>query len=263
METPAAAASSADKDKDKAAAVPVLKEYSDMSTDSVVDITVTFHPSYPYTPKDLQAAIIDADAGTNKLEKLLGLFTTQSTSNMNLFDAREKLRKYTTIYDIIDDYYTERLALYAKRKAAMLAQLANELRVLSNRARYIQEVLDDKLELRRQTKEAIFAKMTAHGYEHIEGDTEFKYLLKMPMDSVTDENVRNLLSERDTKRAQHQGLQETSIQALWTKDLDELEVEYRKWLAAAATAETGASRTTGAAGGGAAAPTKKKMVVKK
>jgi len=261
MDAPAAS----DKSKgDKAASgggggcTPVLKEYSDMSTDSVVDITVTFHPSYPHTPKDLQAAVVDADAGTNKLEKLLGLFTTQSTSNMNLFDAHEKLRKYATIYDIIEDYYTERLALYAKRKAAMLSQLANELRVLTNRARYIQEVLDDKLELRRQTKDAIFAKMTAHGYEHIDGDTEFKYLLKMPMDSVTDENVRNLLSERDTKRAQHQGLQDTSIQALWTRDLDELEVEYRKW----ATAVAATVDLVSSVGGGAVAM-KKKIVIKK
>jgi DNA topoisomerase-2 len=228
-----------------------------MSTDTVVDITVTFHPSYPHTPKDLQAVIVDAEAGTNKLEKLLGLFTTQSTTNMNLFDAHEKLRKYATIYDIIEDYYVERLALYAKRKAAMLAQLANELRVLTNRARYIQEILDDKLELRRQTKEAIFAKMTAHGYEHIDGDVEFKYLLKMPMDSVTDENVKNLLAERDSKRAQHQGLSDTSIEALWTRDLDELEVEYKKWAAAGETIKAAAG------GGGAAAPTKKKMVVKK
>ena len=257
----APAASEKEKSADKAsAATPVLKEYTDMSTDTVVDITVTFHPSYPHTPKDLQAAIIDADAGTNKLEKLLGLFTTQSTTNMNLFDAHEKLRKYATIYDIIEDYYTERLALYAKRKAAMLAQLANELRVLTNRARYIQEILDDKLELRRQTKEAIFAKMVAHRYEHIDGDVEFKYLLKMPMDSVTDENVKNLLAERDSKRAQHQGLSDTSIQALWTRDLDELEVEYRKWVAAGETAATGTK--TSSAGGGAVA-TKKKMVVKK
>ena len=266
MEVPAAAAASVsdkDKGKDKAggAGVPILKEYTDMSTDSVVDITVTFHPSYPHTPKELQAVVADADAGTNKLEKLLGLFTTQSTTNMNLFDAREKLRKYANIYDIIEDYYVERLSLYAKRKAAMLAQLGNELRVLTNRARYIQEVLDDKLELRRQTKEAIFAKMTAHGYEHIEGDAEFKYLLKMPMDSVTDENVRHLLSERDSKRAQHQGLTDTTIQALWTRDLDELEVEYKKWAAAAEAAATGT--TTGTSGGGAAAATKKKMVVKK
>jgi DNA topoisomerase-2 len=259
MEAPAAADKDKDKDKgsDKGSAVPVLKEYNDMSTDTVVDITVTFHPSYPHTPKDLQAAIIDADAGTNKLEKLLGLFTTQSTTNMNLFDAHEKLRKYATIYDIIEDYYVERLALYAKRKAAMLAQLTNELRVLTNRARYIQEVLDDKLELRRQTKEAIFAKMTAHGYEHIEGDAEFKYLLKMPMDSVTDENVRHLLSERDSKRAQHKGLTDTSIQALWTRDLDELETEYKKWAAAAEASVV----SMASSGGGAAS--KKKMVIKK
>jgi len=256
------APSVADKDKGKAdkasGSTPVLKEYNDMSTDTVVDITVTFHPSYPHTPKDLQAAIVDADAGTNKLEKLLGLFTTQSTTNMNLFDAHEKLRKYATIYDIIEDYYVERLSLYAKRKAAMLAQLTNELRVLTNRARYIQEVLDDKLELRRQTKEAIFAKMTAHGYEHIEGDTEFKYLLKMPMDSVSDENVRHLLSERDTKRAQHKQLTDTSIQSLWIKDLDELEAEYKKWSAAAE-----ASVVSMASGGGGGAAAKKKMVIKK
>ena len=262
MEAPAVS----DKDKDKgkggassaSTSAPVLKEYSDMSTDTVVDITVTFHPAYPHTPKDLQAAIVDSDAGTNKLEKLLGLFTTQSTTNMNLFDAHEKLRKYATIYDIIEDYYVERLSLYSKRKAAMLAQLGNELRVLTNRARYIQEVLDDKLELRRQTKEAIFAKMTAHGYEHIEGDTEFKYLLKMPMDSVTDENVRHLLSERDSKSAQHKKLTDTSIQALWTRDLDELETEYKKW----ATAAAEASVVSMASGGGGAAA-KKKMVVKK
>jgi DNA topoisomerase-2 len=253
-----------DKDKDKATtggSAPVLKEYSDMSTDSVVDITVTFHPSYPHTPKDLQAALVDADAGTNKLEKLLGLFTTQSTTNMNLFDAREKLRKYANIYDIVEEYYAERLSLYAKRKAAMLSQLGNELRVLTNRAKYIQEVLDDKLELRRQTKDAIHAKMTAHGYEHIDGDTEFKYLLKMPMDSVTDENVRNLLSERDTKRGQFQQLTDTSIQALWIKDLDELEMEYKKWSAAAEGAAASAAGASG--GGGAATANKKKMVVKK
>ena len=103
--------------------------------------------------------------------------------------------------------------------------------------------------------------MTAHGYEHIDGDTEFKYLLKMPMDSVSDENVRHLLAERDTKRAQHQGLQNTSIQALWTRDLDELEVEYKKWATAAAATATAGS-TSSSAGGGAVA-TKKKMVVKK
>jgi hypothetical protein len=77
---------------------------------------------------------------------------------------------------------------------------------------------------------------------------------------VTDENVKHLLAERDAKRAQHKGLSDTSIEALWTRDLDELEVEYRKWIAAA---ETSGTTTRAAGGGAAAAPTKKKMVVKK
>jgi hypothetical protein len=133
--------------------------------------------------------------------------------------------------------------------------------VLTNKAKYIQEVLDDKLELRRQTKDAVFAKMTAHGFEHIDGDTEYKYLLKMPMDSVTDENVKHLLSERDTKHAQHQQLTETSIETLWTRDLDELEQEYKKWVAASAGAGTSDKGSSGSTGQ--ALATKKKMVIKK
>jgi len=82
----------------------------------------------------------------------------------------------------------------------------------------------------------------------------------MPMDSVTDENVRHLLSERDSKRAQHKGLTDTTIQALWTKDLDELETEYKKWSAASEAVPTSSG---GASGGGGAAAAKKKMVVKK
>ena len=84
----------------------------------------------------------------------------------------------------------------------------------------------------------------------------------MPMDSVTDENVRHLLGERDSKRAQHQQLTDTSIQTLWINDLDELEKEYRKW-AAAADMASAAKTTVSAAGGGGGAASKKKMVIKK
>jgi len=237
--------------------VPTIKEYQDMSTDTVVDITVTFHPSYPHTVKQLSETMADFGC-CNKLEKILGLYTTQSTTNMNLFDAHEKLKKYANIYDIIEDYYVERLDMYSKRKAAILAQLSNELRVLSNRAKYIQEILDDKLDMRRKTKDVVFELLKTRGYEHIEGDDEYRYLLKMPMDSVTEENVTKLLAERDTTRIAHTKLYETSIQHLWCKDLDELEQEYRKWADAAEAAAAGSSAVN------AKGPqVKKKLTVKK
>ena len=265
MDAPAASASASSGGGGGAAAagsanVPTIKEYQDMSTDTVVDITVTFHPSYPQTAKQLSETMADFGC-CNKLEKILGLYTTQSTSNMNLFDAHEKLKKYANIYDIIEDYYVPRLEMYSKRKAAILAQLSNELRVLSNRAKYIQEILDDKLDMRRKTKDVVFELLKTRGYEHIEGDDEYRYLLKMPMDSVTEENVTKLLAERDTTRIAHTKLYETSIQHLWCKDLDELEQEYRKW---AEAAEAAGSVGSAAGGANAKAPqVKKKLTMKK
>ena len=85
----------------------------------------------------------------------------------------------------------------ASGDSSLLAQLSNELKVLSNRAKYIQEILDDKLDMRRKTKEVVFEILKTRGYDHIEGDEEYRYLLKMPMDSVTEENVTKLLAERD------------------------------------------------------------------
>ena len=246
MEGTAAASSAASSaaSASAAAATPVIKEYVDMSTDAIVDILVTFHPGYPHTTAELAGTILEH--GCNKLEKILGLTTTQSTTNMNLFDAHEKLKKYANVYDIVEEYYAERLMMYSKRKNAILARLGNELRVLSNRAKYIQEVLDDVIDMRRKTKEVIHAILVKRGYEHIDGDDEYKYLLKMPMDSVTDDNVTRLLSERDAKQAEHSALSQTGIEALWMRDLDELEKEYRKWVtaaaAAAADAGTGGSK---------------------
>jgi len=113
--------------------------------------------------------------------------------------------------------------------------------------------------MRRKTREVIHDILVKRSYEHIHGDDEFRYLLKMPMDSVTDENVTKLLVERDSKMAEHGKLAETSVESLWTQDLDELEKEYRKWL------DMTTMTTTTTKQGGDACPTaagKKKLVKK-
>ena len=51
------------------------------------------------------------------LEKTLNLTTTKSTTNMNLFTEKHKLKKYETVYEIIDDFMKVRLKGYIARKA--------------------------------------------------------------------------------------------------------------------------------------------------
>ena len=199
-----------------------IKDYADMSTDTVVDFTITF----PATA-DFGALTAVVDHGT-AIEKLLKLYTTESTSNMHLFDSQDQLKKYGNVRDIVHDYYGTRLALYGKRKAHQLAAMAAELRILSNKARYIQELLDGSIDLRRKRGDELVAMLQSKGYDPVENDEQYKYLLKLPMDSVSEENVQKLLKEKGQKEVQHSALQSTSIEQLWLADLAELRTEYVK-----------------------------------
>ena len=199
-----------------------IKDYVDMSTDTVVDFTITF----PATAT-MDSAIVDHGCCT-AIEKLLKLYTTESTSNMHLFDSQDQLKKYANVRDIVRDYYVMRLKLYNERKTHQLAAMAAELLILTNKARYIQELLDGSIDLRRKRGDELTAMLQSKGYNHVEGDEQYKYLLKLPMDSVSEENVQKLLKEKGQKELCHATLQGTSIEQLWLADLAELRAEYMK-----------------------------------
>ena len=234
-----------------------IKDYVDMSTDTVVDFTVTFPATADLGA--LAAAVVDHGCCT-AIEKLLKLYTTESTSNMHLFDSHDQLRKYGSVRDIVRDYYATRLELYGKRKTHQLAAMTAELRVLSNKARYIQELLDGSIDLRRKRGDELVAMLQSKSYDIIEND--YKYLLKLPMDSVSEENVQKLLKEKEQKELCHAVLHGTSIEQLWLADLAELRTEYLKQeehrLSAASTSAGASSGAkTGTAGAKKVVKTKK------
>ena len=236
-----------------AAAVQLVKDYSDMSTDAVVDITLTMMPNIIATYRD---KIVEH--GCTMLEKCLGLYTTQSTTNMNMFDANEKLKKYNTPEEIVDDYYPVRIEYYQKRKAYLLDALRKELLVLSNRARYISEILDDTIDLRRKTtammvqilKDRKYDMQIQNGDNGDGGDSGsagYKYLLKLPMDSVSEENVEKLRIEKEKKEKELAHLESKTTENLWQDDLAELEEEYNKFIERSGGEEDGTEKGQGGA----------------
>ena len=243
-----------------------IKEYADMSTDTVVDFTITFPASTDLNDAAF-SSVVEYGCCTG-LEKLLKLYSTETTSNMHLFDSRDQLRKYSSVEEIANDYYATRLALYEKRKSHQLACLSSELGVLSNKARYIQEVLDGSIDLRRKRGDEVVSMLKEKGYQSQSQDNEekdqYKYLLKLPMDSVSDENVDRLIKERDHKKSQYETLNKTSPGNLWLSDLDELRVEYLKQEEKRLKSIALLVSSGSGSGSGSGAPTKvKKCVVKK
>jgi DNA topoisomerase-2 len=199
---------------------PSIKDFTSLCTEVSIDITVVF-PKGRLT--ELEQSV-DATTGVNDLEKMMKLTTSLSTTNMHMFNHQFKLHKYATVGEIIDDFYGVRLDIYGKRKAALIKDMQKKLMKLSNRARYILETLEGVVDLRRKNAQQVSELMEARKFDKLEGD--YKYLIKMPMDSVTQENVQNILKEKDETEKELSILTATTLEKMWLSELDEFEREY-------------------------------------
>jgi DNA topoisomerase-2 len=207
-------------DKNGKKSTPLIKDFTSVCTEVTIDITVQF-------PKG-KLAELESVAGNedepNGVEKILKLTTTVSSTNMHMFNSEFKLHKYASVEEIIEDFYGVRMATYKKRKDAQIDAMRRLLVKLSNRARYILACLDGSVDLRRKTSVQVNELLESFKYDKLDGD--YKYLIKMPMDSVTNENVATILKEKeDTEKALAE-LIATSLEQIWLRELDVLEREY-------------------------------------
>ena len=238
-------------DKNGKKSSPLLRDFTSISTEVVVDFTIVF-------PRGKLAQLegeIDAN-DCNGVEKLLKLFTTVSTTNMHMFNSECKLHKYSSPEEIIDDFYGVRIGVYQKRKAHLIADMEKKLVRLSNRAKYIQETLAGTVDLRRKKSDQVTELLTQKQYDTLDGD--FKYLIKMPMDSVTEENVANIMKEKETTEHELDILKKTTVEKMWIGELNDLEKEYVKYKIKREKIQAGESNKNKSQ-----SASKKKVVVKK
>ena len=201
---------------------PVIKDFTSVSTDTMVDITIHF-------PRGKIAELeqkVD-DHGINGLEKLLKLTSTVSTTNMHLFDADCRLHKYADVYEIMEAFVPIRLRTYQKRKNYLVEALQRKMMRLSNRVRYIQETLDDVVDLRKKTAQQVNELMATRKFDTMDGD--YGYLIKMPMNSVTKEHVENLQKEYTDTKEELRILQQTTLEQMWLKELHVFKTEYETY----------------------------------
>ena len=230
---------------------PSIKDFTSLCTEVSIDITVVF-------PKGRLVELeqsVDATTGVNDLEKMMKLTTSLSTTNMHMFNHQFKLHKYANVGEIIDDFYGVRLDIYGKRKAALIKDMQKKLMKLSNRARYILETLEGVVDLRRKNAQQVTELMDSRKFDKLEGD--YKYLIKMPMDSVTQENVQSILKEKEETEKELNILTATTLEKMWLSELDEFEREYGVYKKRREQIQTGSSATSGSG----AAKTKKVLKV--
>ena len=175
-----------------------------------------------YTIKFTRADLEKLD--DEKLIKLLKL-EEASTEIFSTLDEFGKLKIFENSSDIIEYFVNFRLTYYHKRKAFMLNKMQHELKILSNRGRFIKAILDEKLKVNGVSKSVIIEGIEEMGLEKI--DESYDYLLRMPIYSLTKELFEKLKEDFTEKKMEIKKLEETDPKDMYLDDLNELKKKFK------------------------------------
>ncbi len=160
-------------------------------------------------------------------EKLMKMFKLEeaSTEIFSTLDENGKLKIFETTSEIIEYFVKFRLTYYHKRKAFMLEKMNKELKVLSNRGRFIKAILDEKLKINNVSKTLIIQGIEEMCLDKI--DDSYDYLLRMPIYSLTKELFEKLKEDFTTKKAEIKKLEETDPKDMYLDDLNDLKKKFK------------------------------------
>lgn len=98
------------------------------------------------------------------LDKLFKLTSNISMKNMVGFNRHKRLQRYASAKDIMEDFYQIRLVYYEKRKDYLISRLVRDCEILTNKERFILEVVEEKLIIRNKKKVKLVEELKAKGY---------------------------------------------------------------------------------------------------
>ena len=161
------------------------------------------------------AELIDKD----KLESTLKLVETES-ENLTCLDERGKLKIFSTLPELVEYFVKFRLTYYDKRKIYLIDSLEKELMYLSNRARFIKMIIENKLKVSNRPKQEIVTDLEKLKFDKI--NHSFDYLLGMQIQTLTKEKYEQLLKEVEAKEAELVVVKKTAPIDMYRTDLSEL-----------------------------------------
>ena len=156
------------------------------------------------------------------------LSSTISLTNMVLFNSKGKIEKYKSVDDIIYEFYDIRLEYYEKRIAYMLQNMNSNLQILQNKARFIENIVDNTISLMElKDDQNVSEILTDRNFMLV--NNSFDYLLSMQIRTMTREKFIQLKKEINNLEKEIEILENKHVKDIWREELDALEVLYKKY----------------------------------
>jgi len=211
-----------------------------------------------YTSKNVKFILhFNTSVKDNMADNFDVLFKLQSSKNLSinnihLFNKDGAIQKYDTAVEIIKEWAETRILKYFERKNYQIKNLEKEAKVLSNKMRFILDVIAGNIQIMNKKLKEITERLIELKYPPINTGSEdvgeelgekeekavddvvdaninykhYNYLLKLPISQLTYDRKVILEKEYNELDEKLRNLKNTNIEDLWLNDLSELEKEW-------------------------------------
>lgn len=184
------------------------------------------------TPTEVKFQILENKGSEFCNVEKLKLYRYINLTNMVLFNSDNKITKYGDVLDIIIEFCKIRYNYYIKRKNFLLDKYNYELKILTNKKRFLTDIMNEDIRLFKlhngkrtsRSKSDLVDDLIKKKYYKI--NKGFEYLLTLQFNFITEGKIIELIKTiNKIKNIIHQ-LQNTTINQLWLNDLEEFEENY-------------------------------------
>jgi DNA topoisomerase-2 len=181
-----------------------------------------------YTAKNVKFILKVAEGEDN--DKIIGEFNLSSSknlslNNLHLFTQKGNIKKYENIGEILIEWFKIRIYKYHTRKEKQLKRMRDEFLIISNKIRFILDVIEGNILIMNKKLREIEEKLEERDYERYENS--YNYLLQLPISQLTADKKESLEKEVATLENEIKVLEATSIIQIWE---DELNILIKEWI---------------------------------
>lgn len=153
-----------------------------------------------------------------EIEKKLKLISHLSANNMYVFNEKNEIVKMENAEEIIYHFWRIRNDYYIKRKVYLEEKLKNELDLISNKLRFVNDIIDEKIIVFKQKISFIEAQLKNENYKLI--DNSYNYLTDMKIHSFSEETLETLENKKNKINNEYTKVQNMNLRDFWLEDLD-------------------------------------------
>jgi DNA topoisomerase-2 len=159
-----------------------------------------------------------------KLDNVLRL-NTQETENLTTIDENGELKIFSKAEDIVKHFVEIRLKWYQIRKDYLIDKTERQLSLVTNKARFINDIIKGKLKINNVPKETIITYLKTNNYDTVH--SSYDYLLSMAIHSLTKERYEKLLLEKANCIIELKTLKSTDPKEMYLTDLKNLKASIK------------------------------------